>query len=170
MCNNLKNKTVYRSAKHWIYFKTTVNVASKMHPRLYVKLCIVIGNPTAANSQGIYITWIVDLQNMTFVVRESCNIKCIVSHFLFHCQKLFSTMLVSNLYIRHHGLLTFAVVKNYVQLVCFCNKKIQANLGVKGQHIRARVKIYTSFLLEICHIARNLCMCKCCNARGLYCM
>ena len=74
-----------------------------------------------------------------------------VSRFLFHRQKLFSTMLVSNLYISHHGLLTFAVVKKYMQLVCFCNKKIQGNVGVKGQHIGACVKIYRSFLLKICH-------------------
>ena len=42
--------------------------------------------------------------------------------------------------------------------------KIHGNL-----HWRVHVEIYTRvFCLEICHVARNLHTCKCCNARGLY--
>ena len=94
--------------------------------------------------------------------------------FSFTAKRRFSTMSVSNF-----TSATFSVVKKYTQLACIFVSKISPHkstlkFACKRSACKSSCKnLHASFLrglfVEICHIACNLCACKCCNARGLYC-
>ena len=74
---------------------------------------------------------------------------------------------------------TFAVVKKYTQLACIFIHKISHRKNTlkfackksvcKSSFKNLHASFLCGFFMEICHIACNLCTCKCCNARGLYC-
>ena len=105
-----------------------------------------------------------------FVVRES--VQQVV--FSFTAKRRFSTMSVSNF-----TSATFSVVKKYPQLACIFVNKISHRKSTlkfackksacKSSCKNLRASFLREFLVEIRHIACNLRVCKCCNARGLYC-
>ena len=75
---------------------------------------------------------------------------------------------------------TFSVVEKYTQITCIFVSKIRQRkstlkFACKKSACKSLCKnLHASFLrgffVEIRHIACNLRACKCCNARGLYCM
>ena len=67
----------------------------------------------------------------------------------------------------------------YTQLACILIRKIShlkntlkfacKKFACKGSRKNLHASFLHGLFMEICHIARNLRMCKCCNAHGLYC-